>query len=1389
MTTIHNERFEGFCSSVNNEYDGGFGSSIGGRTVSRSELKLGLTGKGKWENILETDRGRAQDNALASWLLSTISSHLLSQFVGVETTVAVWNKVLQFFVHRSTTVVISLHYKLQSLKKGDDNMRTYLTRIKEVCDALASCDSAISTAEQVVSILKGLSRDYQPYVAFITIMKDSHSLDKNFSDRGSAHASSRDNSGSAHYSSLEAAENVACSFCAKGLAEAHNVTASSGSWVVDSSASHHITPDASTFAKENGVYFEFRASSCCVRYKKSGEIMLRGEERGGLYFFQSNADARSSGQAETYVALSSNKLLSCVLLTAGVVHRVTCPHTSKQNGVVEQKNRHIIELALVLLAQTSMPIKFWTYAAMMVVHLINRLPTKVLQGFSPYESLFHKQPDYSLLKVFGSRCFPHLRPFNRHKLEFRSQLCTFLGVSHQHKGLLCLGKNGQVYVSRHVKFDKWQFPFAAESSHSSCCSSGQISQPLGVVIDVHRLLIEDAGVSGNQHASVHEHERSIAGSTASSNPLEDSNESMCSSGTNVDELVQDEAVAPPGSVPDSIVNHHPMLTCSKCSVYKPKVYTTILDDSVPSNIHDVLMSTKWAVAVHAEYSALIQNRTWSLVELPRDKSVVGCKWLFKLKRNPDDSIHRYKTRLVAKGFSFEQLGSNGTPLVCKLQKALYGLRQAPRKWNDKLKNSLLELRSSNAEIDVVILILHKKFSLKDLGALSFFLDIEVKRTSAGLALSQKKYFMQAPCEEHLVAVKRILRYLAGTLDYGLVFSADDTKLCVRAFSDADWAGDTGDRRSMTGYGVFLAGKLRVSYVPAGFQLANGFTKPLAKASFQVFRDKIAVHQMGTLTSFSFSAVNFRFNSSPIFCERVEVQVFQSRKSRRNLCYLCRGIFSKDVSREKFFRIRYCSGSNNNNKNNNSTDGDYSQNDGDIKEDSSNTASSTESAVTTASPPEEKMVQEKRTSSDLPPSVPSRPPNIAPLGSVYTDFQIDSFKLMELLGPEKVDPDDVKLIKDKLFGYSTFWVTKEEPFGDLGEGILFLGNLRGNREDVFAKLKTQLAVIMGDKYNLFMVEEPDSEAPDPRGGPRVSFGLLSKEVSEPGPTTLWQYVIAILLFFLTIGSSVELGIVSQINRLPPEVVKYFTDPNAVDPPDMELLYPFVDSALPLAYGVLGVLLFHELGHFLAAFPKKVKLSIPFFIPNITLGSFGTITQFKSILPDRSTQVGISLAGPFAAGDLVQVPSMLFEGSLLLGLISRATLGHAAMHATTVSIHPLVIAGWCGLTTTTFNMLPVGCLDGGRAVQGAFGKGAVVGFGLTTYTLLGLGVIGGPLSLPWGLYVLICQRTPEKPCLNDVTEVGTWRKTAVGVAIFLVVLTLLPYGMSFAEELGIGLVSTF
>ncbi|KAL4318853.1 hypothetical protein GQ457_18G012320 [Hibiscus cannabinus] len=75
----------------------------------------------------------AQDSALASWLLSTISSHLLPQFVGAETVAVVWETVLKFFANLSTTSFMTLHCKLRSLKKGDGSMRSYITQVKEVC--------------------------------------------------------------------------------------------------------------------------------------------------------------------------------------------------------------------------------------------------------------------------------------------------------------------------------------------------------------------------------------------------------------------------------------------------------------------------------------------------------------------------------------------------------------------------------------------------------------------------------------------------------------------------------------------------------------------------------------------------------------------------------------------------------------------------------------------------------------------------------------------------------------------------------------------------------------------------------------------------------------------------------------------------------------------------------------------------------------------------------------------------------------------------------------------------------------------------------------------------------------------------------------------------------
>ena len=60
-----------------------------------------------------------------------------------------------------------------------------------------------------------------------------------------------------------------------------------------------------------------------------------------------------------------------------------------------------------------------------------------------------------------------------------------------------------------------------------------------------------------------------------------------------------------------------------------------------------------------EYTALLKNHTWDLTDLPPNRQAIGCKWVFRIKQNPDDTINKYKVRLVAKGFH-QQLGFDFT---------------------------------------------------------------------------------------------------------------------------------------------------------------------------------------------------------------------------------------------------------------------------------------------------------------------------------------------------------------------------------------------------------------------------------------------------------------------------------------------------------------------------------------------------------------------------------------------------------------------------------------------------------------------------------------------------------------------------------------------------------
>lgn len=71
----------------------------------------------------------------------------------------------------------------------------------------------------------------------------------------------------------------------------------------------------------------------------------------------------------------------------GITHRVSCPHTSQQNGIAERKHRHIVETGIALLAHSSLPLRFWDEAFLTACYLINRMPTRVLRNSTSFLSV------------------------------------------------------------------------------------------------------------------------------------------------------------------------------------------------------------------------------------------------------------------------------------------------------------------------------------------------------------------------------------------------------------------------------------------------------------------------------------------------------------------------------------------------------------------------------------------------------------------------------------------------------------------------------------------------------------------------------------------------------------------------------------------------------------------------------------------------------------------------------------------------------------------------------------------------------------------------------------------------------------------------------------------
>lgn len=372
-------------------------------------------------------------------------------------------------------------------------------------------------------------------------------------------------------------------------------------------------------------------------------------------------------------------------------------------------------------------------------------------------------------------------------------------------------------------------------------------------------------------------------------------------------------------------------------------------------------------------------------------------------------------------------------------------------------------------------------------------------------------------------------------------------------------------------------------------------------------------------------------------------------------------------------------------------------------------------------------------------------------------------------PDSVSiPDaDLQTIKS-IFGVDTFFLTETIPYQD---GAVFRGNLRGEPEPTLAKLTESLTAQLGDRYRLFLIENQD--------GKPVVVVLPSK--NDPKPLNLTQKLLSIVLFLATIAASLETGGILQ-------GFDFYSAPERYR------------EVLPFSLGILSVLLAHELGHWIVAKRYQIRLNLPFFIPTWQIGSFGAITKFASLLPNRTALFDISIAGPIAGGLVAlgmlvtglflshegvgyKVPTQFFEGSILVGTLARVIMG-TAIQQPIVEVSPLVVLGWIGLVVTAINVMPAGQLDGGRVVQAIYGRKTAGLATVATIVILGLASLVNPLALYWAIVIVVLQRNPERPSLNEISEPDDARAAIALVVLFLMVMILLPLTPSLAGRLGIG-----
>lgn len=340
--------------------------------------------------------------------------------------------------------------------------------------------------------------------------------------------------------------------------------------------------------------------------------------------------------------------LKSFLANNGISHLTTPPHTPEVNGTAERKHKHVVEIGHSLLHHANLPPQLWSFAFTTATYLINRMPKPIHHMQSSFEVLFNIKPDYNKLHSFGCLCFPWLKPYTKNKLQPRSKPCIFLGYSMSQHAYFCLEPlSNRIYVSRHVNFVENSFPYESIIKPSPSSLIPTTDSEIHSIIHVPNKCSESSQHSESSESSmanapnqssapevhIHESVLPVQPSGSESSPVSVSELPVPMSNLLAGSITNNTSDHVPNSQCNKPASRDPIVTRSHHNIFKPKkIFSAtkhdLQENLEPSTITQALKIAHRRDACSAEFNALMNNGTWTLVPRQTHTNLVGCKWLF-----------------------------------------------------------------------------------------------------------------------------------------------------------------------------------------------------------------------------------------------------------------------------------------------------------------------------------------------------------------------------------------------------------------------------------------------------------------------------------------------------------------------------------------------------------------------------------------------------------------------------------------------------------------------------------------------------------------------------------------------------------------------------------------